>query len=185
MDTLALILIIFLGGSFIAFLSGKFSQVIPGVVAFLTTATATVLYFTSVTQGQAFQFNLAGLDFTWSVDAYASIFLMIVLGMGTLSTLYSIQYMQGKERQGSFYANFLLVIGAMFGILISRDFVSFFVFWEIMTWASFLIVIWNGVDFKRTGIWYMVFSAIGAYAMLMGMVMIHSEIGTFSIDTFI
>jgi len=185
MDTLALILIIFLGGSFIAYLSGKFSQVIPGVVAFLTTAIATVLYFTSVTQGNPFQFNLAGLDFTWSVDAYASIFLMIVLGMGTLATLYSIQYMQGKEKQGSFYANFLLVIGAMFGILISRDFISFFVFWEIMTWASFLIVIWNGVDFKRTGIWYMVFSAIGAYAMLMGMVMIHSEIGTFSIDTFI
>ena len=185
MDTLALILILFLGGSFVAYLSGKFSQVIPGIVAFLTTAIASVLYFTSVEQGNPFQFNLAGLDFTWSVDAYASVFLLIVLGMGTLATLYSIQYMQGKERQGSFYANFLLVIGAMFGILISRDFVSFFVFWEIMTWASFLIVIWNGVDFKRTGIWYMVFSAIGAYAMLMGMVMIHSEIGTFSIDTFI
>ncbi len=185
MDTLALILTIFLGGSLLAFISGKFSQVIPGIVAFLTTATATVLYFTSVTQGNQFQFNLAGLDFIWSVDAYANIFMMIVLGLGTLATLYSIQYMQGKERLGSFYANFLLTIGAMFGILISRDFISFFVFWEIMTWSSFLIVIWNGVDFKRTGIWYMVFSAIGAYAMLMGMVMIHSEIGTFSIDSFI
>ena len=185
MDILALILTIFLGGSALAFVSGKFSQVIPGIVAFLTTATATVLYFTSVTQGNQFLFNLAGLEFIWSVDAYANIFMMIVLGLGTLATLYSIQYMQGKERLGSFYANFLLTIGAMFGILISRDFISFFIFWEIMTWSSFLIVIWNGVDFKRTGIWYMVFSAIGAYAMLMGMVMIHAEIGTFSIDTFL
>ncbi len=185
MDTLTLILIIFLGASFIAYISGKFSQVIPGIVAFIATATATVLYYTNVSQGDIVQFNLAGLDFTWSVDAYASFFMLIVLGLGTLATLYSIQYMQGKERQGSFYANFLLTLGAMFGILISRDFISFFVFWEIMTWSSFLIVIWKGVDFKRTGIWYMVFSAIGAYAMLMGIVMIHSEIGTFSIDTFI
>ena len=185
MDTLTLILIVFLGGSFIAYLSGKFSQVIPGIVAFLATATATVLYYTNVSLGDMVQFNLAGLDFTWKVDAFASIFMMIVLGLGTLATLYSIQYMQGKERQGSFYANFLLSLGAMFGILISRDFISFFVFWEIMTWSSFLIVIWNGVDFKRTGIWYMVFSAIGAYAMLMGIVMIHSQIGSFSIDAFI
>jgi NADH-quinone oxidoreductase subunit M len=185
MDTLALIILIFLTGSILTYLSGKISQNLPGFVSVITTAAAAILFFTTDFTNQVYSFSVASLNLEWSIDAYGMFFMYIVLGLGLLANIYSIAYMQGKEKLGAFYTNFLLSIGAMFGIIISKDFVSFFIFWEIMTWSSFLIVIWNGKEFKKIGLWYMIFSAIGAYAMLMGIVMVYAEIGSFSIIDFI
>jgi NADH-quinone oxidoreductase subunit M len=54
-----------------------------------------------------------------------------------------------------------------------------------MTWSSYLMVIINGKDVQKVGIKYFVFSAIGAYAMLMAMVVMNSQLGSFMLaDTF-
>ena len=63
----------------------------------------------------------------------------------------------------------------MMGILMSRDLVSFFIFWEIMTWSSYFIVIYKGKHVQSSGINYLLFSAIGAYAMLMAIVMVYAH----------
>jgi NADH-quinone oxidoreductase subunit M len=96
------------------------------------------------------------------------------LGLGILAGIYAVSAMKGKENLGFFYSNFILSIMAMLGILFSRDLVSFFIFWEIMTWSSYLMVVYQKQDVQKVGIKYFVFSAIGAYAMLMAIVTIYS-----------
>ncbi|MBN2668264.1 MAG: hypothetical protein JXR60_03460 [Bacteroidales bacterium] len=184
MNTLALIILIFFSGATLAYLSSLISNKLPGWVALLTTMTGTVLFYMSFQNEQALSFSIIGLNLEWALDNYTILFAHIIFGLGILASLYSVQYMQNKSQQGSFYANFLLSIGSMFGIIISKDFISFFIFWEIMTWSSFLIVVWNGIGFRKNGIWYMAMSAIGAYAMLTAIVLINSEIGTYSLQAF-
>ena len=185
MNTYILILLILFGGAFAAYFLNKLAPILSGLTAFAATTIATILFYTQVKIGSQVQLTIGGINLEWGINAYSWLFSFIVLGLGTLASLYSIQYMQNKERQGYFYLNFLLSIGAMMGILLSHDFVSFFIFWEIMTWSSFLIVIYNGKDVKKIGIKYMIFSAIGAYAMLMSIVMIFAETKSFLISDFI
>ena len=51
-----------------------------------------------------------------------------------------------------------------------------------MTWSSYLIVIYDGKHSSKSGMKYMIFSAIGAYAMLSAIVSIKGSYGTFIIS---
>ncbi len=185
MNTYILILLILFGGAFVAYFLNKLTPILSGLTAFVAIVVATVLFYTQVEIGSQVQLTIGGVNLEWGINAYSWLFSLIVLGLGSLASLYSIQYMQNKERQGYFYLNFMLSIGAMMGILLSHDFVSFFIFWEIMTWSSFLIVIYNGKKVNSIGVKYMIYSAIGAYAMLMSIVMIFAETKSFLISDFI
>ena len=64
-------------------------------------------------------------------------------------------------------------------------FITFFIFWEIMTWSSYFMVVFTGKEVQKTGIRYILFSALGAYAMLMAIVLIYTTIGSVNIGDFI
>ncbi len=181
MNSFFLILTILFGGAIISYFAGKLNAIAGGVTAFLSIGIATVLYYTQINTGDIISFNLGGIDLQWGINSYGQIFSLIVLSIGVLASMYSIQYMQNNETAG-FYFNFVLSITAMMGIIFSQDWVSFFIFWEIMTWSSYLIVIYNGNKVKKIGITYMVFSALGAYAMLSAIVMIKGTYDTFLIS---
>lgn len=122
--------------------------------------------------GGIIRWRILGFSMHWETDALAGFFAWIVLGLSALALMYSVKYMEGKARQGYFYASFLTSVAGMFGVAVSKDLLSFFIFWEIMTWTSFLLAIYNayyGVETK--GIKYIIFSAIGAYAMLTAIVL--------------
>ena len=181
MNSFFLILLILLAGAGLSFALVKISSVISGTVAFLSIAIASALFFTQIEMGSFIEFSLGGIQLQWGLNSYGNLFGIIVLGLGTLASLFSISYMQNTERSGSFYFNFVLVMLGMVGIIFSNDFISFFIFWEIMTWASYLIIIHSGKKVKSIGIKYMIFSAIGAYSMLTAIVMIKGNYDTFII----
>lgn len=133
---------------------------------------------------QDISFPVMGLDLQFGFTSYAFLFAALVVGLGSLALIYSISYMNKKDRLGWFYMNFIFSILGMLGILMSKDLVSLFIFWEIMTWSSYLLVVYNGKKVNKVGIKYMIFSAIGAYAMLMAIVFINKWSGTTNIQHF-
>ena len=168
-------------GALLVFLINKVVPKIAGVVAFITIAVVSALFFTQVTIGETYPFTMGEIQMQFGVTHYTYIFAIIVLGLSTLASLYSIQYMEGKERLGFFYSNYLLTVAGMIGIIFSQDFISFFIFWEIMTWSSYLLVIYDGYNTRKVGMKYMIFSAIGAYAMLAAIVSIKANYDTYII----
>ena len=168
-------------GALLVFLINKVIPKLSGVIAFITIAVVSILFFSQVTIGESYQFTMGEIQMQFGVTYYTYLFAIIVLGLSTLASLYSIQYMQGKERLGFFYSNYLLTIAGMIGIVFSEDFISFFIFWEIMTWSSYLLVIYNGYNSSKIGMKYMIFSAIGAYAMLTAIVSIKANYDTYII----
>lgn len=179
MNGIYLVLGILLAGALLTFFANKIAGFLRDIFFLGTVLTATTLFFTNITIGDTVAFNLGGIGLKWGITNFGYVFALIVLGLGVLGGVYSIPYMRGKERLGYFYMNFLLSLFAMMGILFSQDLVSFFFFWEIMTWSSYLMVIYNGKNVQKFGIKYFVFSAVGAYAMLMAIVITHSLTGTF------
>jgi len=182
---LTLILLLFLGGAIVTWLGGKLSPIVGDLLFLATIIIPAGMFFTGVTVDEVTHLHALGLTLTWGLTPLSYLFSMIVVGLGILLAIYAVPFMKGKQKTGAFYFNFTLSVMSMLGILVSKDWVSFFIFWEIMTWSSYLMVILNGKDVQRVGIKYFVFSAIGAYAMLMAMVIMNSQLGSFLLaDTF-
>jgi formate hydrogenlyase subunit 3/multisubunit Na+/H+ antiporter MnhD subunit len=181
MNILVNILLILFAGSFLSFTVDSFKRSWTGIVAFVITAFATLYYYMQPDIND-FNLNIGGIQLQWGVSPFRMFFIHVILILSVLSLLYSISYMKGKARLGYFYAAFLMTILGMFGVTISKDFISLFIFWEIMTWSSFLLIIYNAYyKIKTEGLKYMIFSAIGAYAMLTAIVFIYHFYGTFDI----
>lgn len=181
MSNIIIILAIF-SWAILTYIAFRLNKTLGNIFVGLIALALPVYYFTYVPEDYSFQ--VMGLTLQFGFTSFSSLFAIIVVILGALSLIYSIPYMNKKDRLGWFYLNFLLSIGGMLGILMSKDFVSLFIFWEIMTWSSYLIVIFNGKDVNKVGIRYMVYSAIGAYAMLMGIVLINKWSGTTNISHF-
>jgi len=181
MNIFFLLIIILFSGALLSFVSNRIVPKISGIISFLIISLVSILFFSQVNIGETFQFTLGEIPMQYGVTPYTYIFAIIVLGLGTLAAMYSIEYMKDKDRLGYFYSNFLLTISGMLGIVFSQDFISLFIFWEIMTWSSYLLVIYNGYNSRNVGMKYMIFSAIGAYAMLTAIVSIKANYGTYTI----
>ena len=182
MNIFFLIILIFFSGAILSFIINKMVPKFSGYTTFITIAIVSFLFFTQVEINSITQFSLGGIQMQFGVNSYTYIFAILVLGLSLLASLYSIKYMQNNDRLGYFYSNYILTITGMLGIIFSRDFISFFIFWEIMTWSSYLIVIYDGKHSSKSGMKYMIFSAIGAYAMLSAIVSIKGSYGTFIIS---
>ena len=183
---LTLILVIFLSGAVVTWIGNKLNSTIGSFLFLASVIVPSVMFFTNIHPDDAeTTINVLGLNLTWGLSPLGYLFSLVVIGLAVLLAIYSVSYMKGKEKVGYFYFNFILSIMAMLGILVSKDWVSFFIFWEIMTWSSYLMVVLNGKEVQKTGIKYFIFSAIGAYAMLMAMVILNSQLGSFMLaDTF-
>ena len=185
MEMIYIIFLIFIGGAVTTYLVGKISSILRDIVFLSTIIVPAVLFFTEINIGQIVNISVAGLQLQWGITYFGYIFALIVTGLGVMAAIYAIPAMKGKKNLNFFYSNFIITIMAMMGILFSRDLISFFIFWEIMTWSSYLMVVYQGNDVQKIGIKYFVFSAVGAYAMLMAIVITYSLTGSMMIDSLV
>ncbi len=180
MNSLFLIILILMGGAVLAYLAKRVNPMLSSIVSFLAISSAAVVFFL-LTDREPVTLHIGGFNLQWGLNAYSWVFGAMVMSLASLASLYSISYMKGKDRLGYFNLNFTLSVAAMMGIIFSLDWISFFIFWEIMTWSSFLIIVYNGISEGKIGTKYMIFSAIGGYSMLMAVVITNSQIHSFLI----
>jgi len=80
------------------------------------------------------------IAFRLYVDGLALLIAFLASGVGVLIFTYSKGYMHGEERLGSYYATLLAFMGSMLGIAFAADLVLLFVFWELTSVTSFLLI---------------------------------------------
>lgn len=115
-----------------------------------------------------------------NLDAASHLFAILVAGIGFLVVLYSWGYMKHGEH-GNRYTFFLfLMLGSMLGLATAHEFGNFYLFWELMTWSSYLLVIHEQTPKAlRAGFIYFLMCASGAYVMHFGILLLHAEVGSF------
>lgn len=86
------------------------------------------------------------VSFSWLIDGLSLAFLLLISGIGTLIVLYAGGYLKGHPQQGRFFSFILMFMGAMLGLVASDSFLMLFVFWELTSITSFLLI---GFDHAR------------------------------------
>lgn len=146
-------------------------------------------YIPMVSKGNTLLFHLPwmpslGINYTAFIDGLALIFGLLISGIGTLVILYSIYYMS-KEREAlhNFYVYILIFMGAMLGLVFSDNILVLYVFWELTSISSFLLIAyWYQRKNSRYGAQKsMIITIFGGLAMLAGLIMLTMMTDTYSI----
>lgn len=125
-----------------------------------------------------------GINFTTYLDGLSLIFSLLITGIGALVVLYSIYYMaKDKEALHNFYVYLLLFMGAMLGLVFSDNILVLYVFWELTSISSFLLIAyWYQRKKSRYGAQKsMLITIFGGLAMLAGFIMLSMITKTYSI----
>ncbi|WP_433198323.1 Na+/H+ antiporter subunit A [Nocardia sp. CA-107356] len=115
-------------------------------------------------------------------DALAAIMSALVLGIGTLILAYCARYFEDDEpRLGVFAAQLVAFAAAMFGLVTSDNMLLLFVFWEMTTVLSFLLVGHHAEQAvsRRAAIQALLVTGAGGLAMLVGIVILGQVSGSY------
>ncbi|MFD1327569.1 putative monovalent cation/H+ antiporter subunit A [Mycoplana ramosa] len=119
------------------------------------------------------------VSFSWLIDGLSLTFLLLISGIGTLIVLYSGGYLRGHPHQGRFFSFILMFMGAMLGLVASDSFLMLFVFWELTSITSFLLI---GFDHareasRRAALQALVVTGGGGLLLLAGLLVIWNVTG--------
>jgi multicomponent K+:H+ antiporter subunit A len=127
---------------------------------------------------------LPGADFGFRLDGLASLFALLVIGIGALVILYARYYLSSGDPIARFYAFFMLFMGAMLGVVLAGNLVVLVVFWELTSIASFLLIgYWQGRDEARQGArMALTVTGAGGLCLLAGALLLGRMAGSYDLD---
>jgi multicomponent Na+:H+ antiporter subunit A len=124
------------------------------------------------------------LDLSFYVDGLSLVFALTISGVGALVVLYAGAYLKGHQHLGRFFAFLLAFMGAMLGLVLADNMLALFMFWELTSISSFLLI---GFDHERQAarrgaIQALVITNIGGMALLAGVVLVHQATGVWDLS---
>jgi multicomponent Na+:H+ antiporter subunit A len=81
-----------------------------------------------------------GVSLGFYVDGLALLISFLASGVGVLILAYSGGYMHGEPGQAKYYATLLAFMGSMLGVALAGDLLALFVFWELTSLSSFVLI---------------------------------------------
>lgn len=128
-----------------------------------------------------------GINLSFGLDGLSLLFAMLITGIGALVVWYSIYYLAPKEKLVNFYVYLLMFMGAMLGVVTSRNILMIYLFWELTSVSSFLLI---GYWFTNKRSVYgaqksLMLTVAGGFCMLLAFIMIGLTAGSYEIDAII
>lgn len=173
--------------SFIGYIIGRFHKsarsYFADIVTGITFALTLCVFLQTLTQGapkSIFEIPyICGMGLHFTLDGFRAVYTMIAAFMWFMSTLFSKEYFAHYRNRNRYYLFLLLTLGATEGVFLSADFFTTFVFFEIMSFTSYM---WVAHDEQkeslRAAATYLAVAVIGGLAMLMGIFLLYDVTGT-------
>lgn len=126
--------------------------------------------------------NIMGLGLHFTTDGFRSLYILIAALMWLAASIFSKEYMGHGRNRNRYYFFWLLTLSAVVGVLLSADLFTTFVFFEIMSFASFVWVIQEENEGSiHAGKLYLAIGVISGLVMLMGIMILYREFGTVAV----
>ena len=128
----------------------------------------------------------AHLNVSFRMDALSALFSLIILGVGALVLLYCWGYFDHSRRRLALFSSQMVGFAtAMYGLVISDNFLLLYVFWEITSLLSFLLVSYYGerASSRRSAQQALMVTVLGGLAMLVGITLLGRQTGAWSFSS--
>ena len=166
------------------FLVKEESHVLRGVLniagALAKLALVAVLIW-GVSVGDVFESRLSiapGLDLVLHADALSVLFVALSTVLWLVTTIYAIGYLEHSPNRSRFFGFFSLCVSATVGIALAGNLLTFVIFYEILTLATYPLVAHRGTpEATRGAKIYLAYTLAGGIALLIGAVWLRALIG--------
>ena len=191
MSLIVLLLLPFVGSCVAAVLphdARNRESLLAGLIALIGTVSVAMLYPQIANGGvireEYFWLPSLGLNLVLRMDGFAWLFSLLVLGIGTLVSLYARYYMSPDDPVPRFFAFFLAFMGAMLGLVISGNLIQMVFFWELTSLFSFLLIgYWHHrADARRGAYMALMVTGAGGLCLLAGVLLLGHVVGSYDLD---
>ncbi len=124
-----------------------------------------------------------GVKLALRLDGLSMLFGLVITAVGTLVTVYSGVYLGGHPHSGRYQVLLQSFMLAMLGLVLADNLILLFVFWEVTTFTSFLLIGFthDEADARESARQALFVTGAGGLAMLAGFILIGQTAGTYSL----
>lgn len=130
--------------------------------------------------------EICGMGLHFKLDGFRALYVCIAAFMWFMTTMFSEEYFAHYRNRNRYYLFLLFTLGATEGVFLSADFYTVFIFFEIMSFTSY---VWVAHDEKKDSLraanTYLAVAVIGGLVMLMGIFLLQNTAGTLMFDELI
>lgn len=121
-----------------------------------------------------------GLALTLRLDGFGALMTLVVSVLGALVLTYSSSYFERDETYRRFVGVFVMFAGAMTGLVLAADLFTMFVFWELTSVCSFLLIGLNDRSqaARQSALRALLVTVTGGLCLLAGMALFQIVAGT-------
>lgn len=124
------------------------------------------------------------VSLSFFIDGLSLTFALLISGIGVLVMLYSARYLAGHEHRARFSIYITAFMLSMLGVVLADNLIALFVFWELTTITSFLLIGFNHASegSRRSALQALLVTGTGGLAMLAGFILIGQVAGTYELS---
>jgi multicomponent Na+:H+ antiporter subunit D len=134
-----------------------------------------------IAEGRVFSFRLAlmpGFDLVLRADALTMLLSTLSAVLWLITTLYAIGYLENSPHRSRFFGFFSLCVAATTGVAAAGNLFTFFVFYELLTLATWPLVVHRGSQAALgAGDAYLRYTLSGGGVLLLGIIGLHVVVG--------
>jgi len=122
------------------------------------------------------------INLEFYLDGLSLLFVLLITGIGTLIVIYSFPYLKNHPQLGRYYCYLFFFMGAMLGTVLASNLIVLFVFWELTSLSSYLLISFNHSNqaARRAALQGLLITAGGGLALLVGFLIIGAITSQFS-----
>jgi len=119
------------------------------------------------------------------LDGLGLIFALLITGIGSIVVVYAGAYLDRDTRLGLLLLELLLFMGSMLGLVVSDNLLTLFVFWELTSITSYLLIGFNHENpvSRASALRALLITGGGGLALLPGLILLGIAGGTFEISS--
>ena len=121
-----------------------------------------------------------GVELAFRIDGLSLLFILMISGSGAAIGLYAGAYMAGSPLLGRFFLYLVIFELSMLGVVAADDLIVLFVFWEMTTLSSFLLIGFEHArENARRNAWQaLLVTGLGGLAFLAGIILLTRVTGS-------
>ncbi len=188
MNELIIFLLVFypMAGAILSFLIGRKNKTARNFFADFVVVTEflMMLYTALNSQGvHAIIEDFCGMGIHFTVEGFRGVYGLVASFMWMMTIIFSREYFAHYRNRNRYYLFQLITLGATMGVFLSANLYTTFIFFEIMSFTSY---VWVAQDERKVSLkaaeTYLAVAVIGGMVLLMGLFLLYNAIGTLEME---
>ena len=127
--------------------------------------------------------SLFGFGVSFALDGFKILYMAVSLFAWTMCLIFAPRYLGKEKHRGRFYVFSIITLIATLGVFAAGDLFTLFMFFEIMSFASY---VWVAQEENEKALkaadTYMTVAVVGGLVLLMGILLLYTNVGTLNLS---